>query len=729
MKTLKRLFMLILFFTMTAYAAEVKGYVIDAMSKHGISSASIYLKDIKTGTVSEKDGYFFLSTPESGTDTLIVEMIGYHKVKLALHFPQSNEMLIVLKQSVLEYGEMVTVSASRIQKSLRENSVSIDLITRELIDDAAAQNVAELLRSVPSLQIKDYGGIGNMKTISLRGASAAQVLVLKDGQRINNPQNGEVDLALISTEHIERIEIVRGGSSAIYGAEALGGVLHIITRQTDKNEPLKVSVKNTLASFQTYAFESSLSAAGEYIGIQTNYQYLRSKSDFTYTDRYGTKHIRLNNDIQRHHFFTRFNLTPGGMFANSKFVLSYNYLNSERGAPGTAEPSYLHARMEDIHHDMNLDMSIKSKDQRHTMRTNIYYSNHLNHYRNEDPADVLIAINDQYTTEAIGSELQFNSIFSSKLILNYGLSIRGDTFKHHRLELQYYRLNYDAYLTNESVFNFASPFIASLRITPALRYNGNSDFRDQWTPKLGIIMHLGQRGMLDLMANAGLSYRAPSFNDLYWPQDNFAVGNPDLEPEYGRDWDVGIRFQNKRLSLESRYFHNRMMNLIIWQDHAGIWWPENISEAHIQGIENALNIQVINNYFDISANYTFMDSRNLSEQVTENNKQLVYRPMHSGNIILRASYDNISLQFSTNINGKRYTDRSNTEIRALPPYTVSDLNLNYTWKWRDIALQCGAQIKNIFNTSYSIMKNLPMPGREYRMSLGLLFNKHKKEKK
>ena len=125
----------------------------------------------------------------------------------------------------------IVVIASKYPERLLDSVASVEVITEEEIEAAQAENLADILSAVSGLEINDYGNAGGLKAISIRGSSPEQVLVMLDGRPMNNPQTGKIDLGQIPANIIEKIEIYRGPASAIYGANALGGVVNIITKK------------------------------------------------------------------------------------------------------------------------------------------------------------------------------------------------------------------------------------------------------------------------------------------------------------------------------------------------------------------------------------------------------------------------------------------------------------------------------------------------------------------
>ncbi len=221
--------------------------------------------------------------------------------------------------------------------------------------------------------------------------------------------------------------------------------------------------------------------------------------------------------------------------------------------------------------------------------------------------------------------------------------------------------------------------------------------------------------------NAGLSYRAPTFNDLYWPEDAWTRGNPDLQPENGMDRDMGIRLQYPILNglyVESTYYENYLSDLIIWQETAGLWMPENVQNARIRGLENSVKFSPLKEHITVQANYTWMDARNKSKKApAENDKILVYRPKHTANFSFTARIDPFYFIYSYQFVSRRYTDATNLWDNSLDPYVLSDISCGYTLPVKSVVLTLNGQLKNLFNKEYRVIKNMPVPGREWRVSI------------
>jgi outer membrane receptor for ferrienterochelin and colicins len=707
-----------------AEPGTICGWVRDAIKQEPLVAANVYLVGTHIGTVSTENGKFCIKNIPPGQYRLCCEVIGYRRFisgTIQVRSGECQQMNCHLQPEVISFKEGVTVTATRGPNLISEVPASVDVIQSAELASSNNQNLAEVLQNVPGVFVRDYGGLGNTKTVSLRGSTAEQVLVLLDGQRLNSPQNGQVDFNLQSLEGIERIEIVRGGNSALYGSDAIGGVINIITRQPTEGSGLSGSTKLTLAAFDSRAAEVNLALNRKPLAVMGTYKYLQSANNFSYTDLYGRRRTRENSDIMAHDLFLKANLRWGDPHWARNLELSWKHNQAERGAPGTIDNSYLRARMWDRADQINCVYTGKVFSLLHDLRLQAYYHDSWNRYKNDE---LLVPADSRFTVGTYGLEGQLHSVLESHVTLTYGGGVRADNLENYQEGARHGRWSYYLFLVNENTWRPMGKILKSTILIPSLRLDDYSDFGWRFSPKLGTVVNLGERWQSALKFNIGNSYRAPTFNDLYWPADAWTQGNPDLKPEYGFDWDAGVRLQYPILNglyIESTYFRNRMKDLIIWQERGGLWRPENVAQCLIQGVENSLSIQPLKKWLAIQANYTYLNARNLSKSHTEHNKVLVYRPRHTANIGLSSNIGKFRLNYQFNYTSRRFTDNANVWANSLPPYQVSDASLGFKHSIAKYQVETIFQVKNIFNHEYSVIKDLPIPGREWRLSLKIAF--------
>jgi outer membrane receptor for ferrienterochelin and colicin len=228
---------------------------------------------------------------------------------------------------VIKLDEII-VSATRTQSSLDRISASSSVVTEKQIKNSTANDLGDLLSSNNVVQMLDYGP-GSTASVSLRGASAAQVLVLVDGKRINDSRAGGADLDGISTASVERIEIIRGGQSAIYGADALGGIINIITKKPKK--PTAQAWSN-LGSYGSQSFGLEASERVKSFSGTMSVSKTASKSDFPYQNKFGESLIRKNADFTRRNAFAKLVWDAS---KSTLLELSASHYFSNSGSPDT----------------------------------------------------------------------------------------------------------------------------------------------------------------------------------------------------------------------------------------------------------------------------------------------------------------------------------------------------------------------------------------------------------
>ncbi len=687
-----------------------------------LGAVNVFLKNTPFGAASDSEGYYRLSDVPSGEYTILYRMIGYKTLEIENIIVSAGETVtldVFMSPTVLEYDQAITVTSTRGPSLVTDVPASVNVLDTDAPEYQNAQNLSEILQNIQGVFIKDQGGLGNTKTISLRGSTAGQVVVLLDGQRINNPQTGEVDLSTLSLEGVEKIEVVRGSNSALYGADAIGGVINIITR-SDKTEETgwKGSVKTTGASFGTASLESTLQYKLKRWDFSAAGKYLTSEGDFTFTDNYGQERVRENADIESAEFHGRIAATLGEEVFTRLLEFSVRHHESERGAPGTIEPYYYRARMWDKQNQVNLMMNGKIFSCRHDLRWQNYYYDSWSRYFNDESMQ---KVDSRFKTRTGGSEIQVRSILKDWSTLTYGTGVRLDYMQDHQTSDERTRTSAYFFTLSENQLPVHVLRLQKISVVPSVRYDWNSDYPNRLSPKIGCVLNWGERWQTSLKMNAGLSYRAPTFNDLYWPEDAWTKGNPDLNPENGMDWDIGIRLQYpilNELYVESTYYENYLSDLIIWQEKAGLWMPENVQSARIKGLENSVKFSPLKDYLTVQINYTWMNARNKSEKApAEHDKILVYRPKHTANLSLTTRYNHFHVIYNYQYVSRRYTDATNVWKNSLDPYSLSGISCGYVWAVGSVNVALNGQLKNVFNTEYRVIKNMPVPGREWRVSI------------
>jgi outer membrane cobalamin receptor len=304
--------------------------------------------------------------------------------------------------------------------------------------------------------------------------------------------------------------------------------------------------------------------------------------------------------------------------------------------------------------------------------------------------------------------------------LTAGYAYRWDHFSGNSLQGEYRRSLNSAYLVDEiAVQPSFLPGLHRIAVVPAVRWDRFSDFGEQFSPKIGLVMNAGQDWLLSVKANYGRSFRAPTFNDLYWPRDAYTAGNPDVQPERATDFDAGATLEIPVLAgigASFTWFGNTVTDLILWQPGAdGVWMPANIGKAQVRGIEAGASVSPWKDLLTLSWNYTHLDARNKSGTSDEYDKKLPDRPADMHKLTLQTREAGMFAAVDFLSVGMRYTTTTNDA--SLPAYHVFNALVGYAWEVAGGRMEVKGEVLNLGDVEYQVMAGYPVPGREFRVSL------------
>ncbi|GAB6100481.1 siderophore amonabactin TonB-dependent receptor [Halanaerocella petrolearia] len=569
--------------------------------------------------------------------------------------------------------EEIVVTASKYSEKSSETAASVEVIDEEDIKQKNAHNVADLLRDIIGVQINDHGGLVGQKSISIRGSKSSQVLILIDGQPMNSSQNGGVDLGQFNTEQIERIEVMRGPSSAIYGANALGGVVNIITDSGSKET--ETSVKLGYGSFSTQKYNLNYSGSRD----KLDYNLIMSKNK---ADGY-----RDNSELDQEYIFTRLDYKLNDY---SDLILSVRYNDSEKGVPGKVTSPTPNAQQ--IDEDSNINLKWKRKTEKSDLKLTAYHNKHQQRY--DDPDEFGYDGPSKHDTAKTG--LNFNQTFYLKdHTLIYGTELKQNKIDSNE-NGEHENLNKALFIQDE--WQVTKP----LKVTLGSRYDDHEVFGAEVSPRAGVVYSINNK--LNLHTSIGKAYKTPTFNDLYWPATTYTEGNPDLESETAVAYEMGSRYLDNKNEFSFNYFKRDVEDLIDWSPGKdGKYRPYNINSAKIKGIELNFTRQLIKS-ISTSLNYTYLDARN-----TISKERLDNKPYHTANFDI--VYDN--QEISTILNGRLIDGRPDN----LPAYFVMDAKASKNITINNQELKVELEVNNLLNREYQVKAGYPMPERNYMLEV------------
>jgi len=365
--------------------------------------------------------------------------------------------------------------------------------------------------------------------------------------------------------------------------------------------------------------------------------------------------------------------------------------------------------------------SIKSENQisgRFRLEGQSFYQNYDYHYT--DP-DGWAPVDDKHENSAMGLNLQGNYNVNSHIDFIGGAELRQDRLKSTKFEVDDRNIQ-SLYLQTEmhtpiSVFGLKTRWTA----IPAVRWDSYSDVESQVSPKLGWLVTGGDAMSVSLRGNIGKSYRVPTFDDLYWPDEGWGRGNTDLKPETSTNFDVGLVLgQNSSYfsQVEVNYFNNAIEDLISWgADNLGIWMPLNIGKANISGIETGVKFRLPNEIAYLEVFHTWMKATDETPNSPTKGKRLIYRPNSKLDVQIGSTVKQFSINLNYRLVSKRYilSDNSN----SLSDYNLLNGNVSYSLPIAGFVFDAKLQVLNMLDKSIYVYDGYPLPGREIRLNLGV----------
>lgn len=696
---------------------SISGHIWNSETGLPIPDANIIVENSIYGSASGDGGYYFIENLPIGASTLSIKVMGYQNLKnqnVSINRNTIQDFSLVPEIIQLNPIVVTGTGSDHLQHSL---SVSSEIFTTLDFQEQNGHTAAEMIESSGGVYVRDYGGFAGIKSLSIRGAESSQVLVLLDGQKLNSPRDGIVDINAIPIEALDRIEVIRGGHSAFYGTNAIGGTIQLITKESLSPKGYTFGLRSTLGSFKTKGY----SAWGSFrIGPFQNfisYNGLESNGDFGYCDPVTMNQMnRENNDYKTSSLFIK---SKCQITKNGTIKAIYQSIRSKRGSAGSITwPSPLARRDEKMQlASLQLNHQITNHFR---LKANAFAQASDHSY--QDPGG-WTPVDDHHETTTIGFDTQGRWTFNSNVLVNLGGEWRRDHIKSTTVGGRKRELR-SLFLQGELDLGLSPVSTRNLfKWIPAIRLDNYSDVGSFVSPKLGISIKPDELKNIIIRGNIGQAFRVPTFNDLYWPEDFYSIGNPDLQVETSTNWDVGVVYQTILSGLfqwEITYFSNHVQNLIQWQPVSESQWsPVNIGKSSIAGFENIWTIRLPGNVAHMKVSNTWMNATDKTLDSVNYGNRLIYHPNLKLDVNIGFSIRPVHLNLAYRYVDKQVAHIDNNIIR--PHYQILNGNIGTDIALGNLKMEANLQIFNILDKRLVIMEGYPMPGREFRFSLGFTY--------
>lgn len=577
--------------------------------------------------------------------------------------------------------------------------------------------VTSSLSTMPGVYIRDYGGLGGVKTISVRGLSASNTTILLDGIKINSTQNGLFDLSLVPSSFINKIELIRGGFASFYGNNSSAGVVNL-SFSNRKNEEVQSSLSfgsfNSYSSDISYGF-SSFDKVTHLLGIS----YLSSRGNYPFTTyQFGEKrnYKRENGGFSNFSAFFSNKIE----FDNSLLKASFFFSAARRGVPGAV-----------------LQNQIESK---RAKLSDKFYFGSLNFLGQVFDSSFLsigigtkILSNEFFDPDGIGSitkketvNFSNNEFYSSLNFSHINKCFKSDVFA----EWAFSSLKGD--MLQPEVGNYVQRFSQAIgfALTKSLpirripteffisyRFDSYSHFSPYHSFSVGGRVDFFPK-FLEVKTTLSNNFRVPSFNEMYY----LNYGTSNLKPEHSTTFNIEIYstyFDYFQPTLNLFYI-NTFDKIISVPKNPLQWSARNLGKSISKGFETSISGKI--SFVTYNFAYSFQEVLDAQDNSPTKSKQIPYTPRNllSFNAklnILKHTYLGVQLFYS----GERFALPDNSFNSRLKPYILSDITVSQELELKIFKFFISFEISNIFNTNYEIYKNYPMPGRSFRIELSSVF--------
>lgn len=621
-------------------------------------------------------------------------------------------------------------------KALSKEVIPVQQLAGAQLQRLGAHSVADAIRYFSGVQIKDYGGVGGLKTVNIRSMGTNHVGVFYDGIELGNAQNGTVDLGRFSLDNMEAVTLYNGQKSVLLQPAkdfASAGSIYLQSRTPRFAAGERQHVKSTFKTGSFGVVNPSIvwdRRLNERISssVSAEYMYTTGRYKFTYRveDSYDTTAVRRNGDVNAVRL-------EGGLFGSIKggYWRAKAYLyRSERGYPGAVVKNKF------SHEDRQWDTNVfaqgsfrKEFSPRYSLLINAKYAYDYLHYLADPRRDeALMYVNNRYyqheTYVSVANQYALLPVWDVSFSADYQFNLLDadlTDFVYPRRHTQL--LAVATALRFPSVKMHAS-LLGTLVQDHVRSEAQGADNRAEWTPTVVVSYHPFSALDLNLRAFYKRIFRMPTLNDLYYT----FIGNVDLEPEYTNQYNLGLTYANewgdrwlRRLEVQADVYYNEVENKIVAMPTSNFfrWTMVNLGKVEIRGIDLALQTAWQwgkNWYLTGRVNYTYQKAQDFTDPTDAYyGGQIPYIPWHSGSAVLNLNWREWEMNYSFIYTGERYSSRANIPVNYVLPWYTSDFSVSRTQHWGKGDLKLTLEVNNLFNQQYEVVICYPMPGINFKV--------------
>ncbi len=574
-------------------------------------------------------------------------------------YAQTIEPTVVLDPDV--------ITVSRTATPLSDTPASVTVISAGEIEKNPARNLSDVIQSDTGIYVKQYGGMGQVPEVSIRGTYPVHTLVLKDGARLNNQNHlGSIYTGFIDTTNLNRVEIAKGPASVQYGSNAIGGVIQMVSKT-----PARTGGEITGIIGENNTYKAIVSGDVVHNGFYASLSGQRLESDgtriFNTQSRDNKAGYEQKGYAAKLGFDNKQNLDASVSFEHNEGINEFNS-SGVSTSPNTAVRAF-------ENQITNAKIAYKPID---NLSLNARYSN----IKNEQD---VVAYSSFYNTQVDEADINAKWSFTNNQNILVGVTGNQSEYTSNTVK--------DGVQSIDTIGYYAQHQYNSdkLNTQVGVRLEDNERFGNHTVGQGAVRYHITPA--TSVYANVGSAFRAPALSELYYFEESMwgnTYGNPDLKPEESVSYEVGVNHQIKdNLALSLSAYKTDIKNLIMYSYGYPNSTYENINKAEITGGEFGLKYNRGNYY--TAAQYGLVDAKNKDTDLT-----IAYRPKHTGT--LTVGYDDGVVGVSTSVIARSKANISNSaNAKTMPGYATVDVNAY--WNINPY-VKLFTNIQNISNVEY-----------------------------
>jgi outer membrane cobalamin receptor len=594
------------------------------------------------------------------------------------------------------------------------------------------QNMGDAVKRFAGTNVRDYGGIGGLKTVSVRNLGAAHTAVSYDGVAISNTQAGQIDIGRFSLDNVSTLSLAIGHDDNLLQSARLfasAGVLNIETEkphfENGKRHHTQVQMRGGSFGYLTPAIRH-WQALGERTKLSVEGNYLHAEGEYPFTLKNGTlvtEQKRINSDVESYqgevNLFHTFK-------DESELSTKAYYYNSKRGLPGAV--ILYNSESDERLWDENFFAQAKYKkafSPQWTLQAQGKYNYSWNKY--EDTGVEYTGGKQTDTNRQTEYYLSASALYKPTSAWSFSLSQDGFI---NRLHTNGANSPEPVRYTSLTALNAryqsgqlkASGSVVATYITEEVKAGNTPEDRRRLSPTLSLSWQPWEGEQLFVRALYKNTFRVPTFSDLYY----LRVGNTSLKPEKATEYTVGLTWSGTPfsftdfVSLTVDGYYNEVNDKIIAFPSTYVWKMQNYGKVHITGVDVTLATAIplgksVN--LNLSGNYSWQKALDVTNPEAKNYKhQLPYTPEHNGNVSATLEMPWVNVGYTVTMVSKRYFLAQNIEANRIDGYSEHTATLWREFKLGKCGLRLQAEVINLTDAQYDVIKYYPMPGRSWRLT-------------